>query len=392
VVGAVPPSRGYRFNWNTPYILSSANSHILYSGGNFVFKSLNKGDNPQIISPEITRTRHGSATALAESPRNPDVLYAGTDDGYLWVTKNGGKEWTNITEKVGLKQPTWVATIEASRFADGRAYVAFDAHRLDDDKPYIYMTDDFGQTWKPIAANLPVGSSRCLREDVKNPNLLYCGTEFALFVSLDRGSSWTKINNNLPTVAVHEVAVHPTAGEIVAATHGRSIWIMDVSALRQMATEKIKEEDTLYKPNTVVRWQRQPERGGTNNHFTGQNPQPGAHIYYSLPKKASKVALEFQDIEGKKVGEMTGSTEAGLHKVTWNTAMLQEGGRGGGGGGFGGGGGGRGGFGGAQVPPGAYRVILTVDGQTHTQSFIIEGEGGLRGRGAGEEEEEEDGQ
>ena len=382
----------YRFNWNTPYILSSANSHILYSAGNVVFKSVNKGDNAQVISPEITRTKHGSATALAESPLNPELLYVGTDDGYLWITKNGGKDWTNITEKIGLKQPIWVATIETSRFAEGRAYVSFDAHRLDDDNPYVYMTDDFGQTWKPIIGNLPVGSTRCLREDIKNPNLLFCGTEFALYASLDRGATWTKINNNLPTVAVHEVAIHPTAGEIVAATHGRSLWILDITPLRQMASEKIKDDPMLYKPNTVTRWQPQPTRANSNNRFAGQNPAPGAHVYYSLAKKATKVSFEFQDIDGKKLGEMTGSTEPGLHKVTWNTSMRPEGG--GMGGGFGGGGGGRqgGGFG-AQVPAGAYRVVMVVDDKTLTQSFAIEGEGSLRRGpfGEGEDEDEDDG-
>jgi photosystem II stability/assembly factor-like uncharacterized protein len=354
----------YRFNWNTPYVLSAANSQILYSAGNFVFKSVHKGDNPQVVSPDVTRTKNGTAAALAESPRNPDVLWVGTDDGYLWVTKNGGKDWTNITEKVGLKGPTWVATIEASRFAEGRAYVAFDAHRQDDDNPYLYMTDDFGQTWKSITANLPSGSTRCLREDVTNPNLLYGGTEFALFASLDRGSSWTRLNNNLPTVAVHEVAVHPTAGEIVAATHGRSLWILDVTALRQMASEKIKDEPTLYKPNAVVRWQSLPRRGRSGRQFAGENPAPGAHVFYSLPQKAEKVTLEFQDIDGKKVGEVERPpTGVGLHKVTWNTAATA--GRPGGGG--------FGGFG-TPVPAGAYRVTLTVDGKALSQSFTLEGD------------------
>ena len=360
----------YRFNWNTPYILSNANSHILYSAGNYVFKSVNKGDDPKIISPEISRTRHGTATALAESPRNPDVLWVGTDDGYLWITRNGGKDWTNLTEKIGLKKPTWIATIEASRFAEGRAYVAFDAHRMDDDSPHLYMTDDFGQTWKAITGNLPVGSTRCLREDIKNPNLLYCGTEFALFASLDRGASWTKLNNNLPTVAVHEVAIHPTAGEIVVATHGRSLWIADITALRQMASEKLKEEASLFKPNTVIRWQDLPTRGRSGRRFVGENPRPGAHVFYSLPKKADSVMLEFQDIDGKKVGELTGPKDPGLHRLTWSTAMRAENPMGGGGGRQGSGGG----FGGRQVPPGSYRVVLNVDGKTQSQSFVIEGD------------------
>ncbi len=386
----------YKFNWNTPYILSHTNSHILYSAGNYVFKSVKKGDDARPISPEITRTKNGTATALSESPLNPDVLWCGTDDGNLWVTKNGGKDWTNVADKVGLKTFTWVATIEASRFIEGRAYVCFDAHRQDDDKPYLYMTDDYGETWKNITGNLPTGSTRCLREDVVNRNLLYCGTEFALFVSVDRGGSWTKLNNNLPTVAVHEIAVHPTAGEIVAATHGRSLWILDITALRGMASEKIKEEPALYKPNTVVRYQRGPSRGRAGRQFVGENPAPGAHVFYSLPQRAEKVTLEFQDIDGKKVGEMNGSVSAGLHKLTWNTTMRPEGGGGAGGGGPGGGGRpggggfGGGGFGGRQVPAGAYRVVLTVDGKALNQSFLIEGEGRAAGGFFGGDDEDED--
>ncbi len=348
-----------------------------------MFKSVSKGDNPQVISPEITRTKNGTATALAESPLNPDVLFVGTDDGYLWRTKNGGKDWTNITDKMGLKKPTWIATLETSRFAEGRVYACLDAHRMDDDSPHLYMTDDFGETWKPITANLPVGSTRVLREDIKNPNLLYCGTEFALFVSLDRGGSWTKINNNLPTVAVHEVAIHPTAGEIVAATHGRSLWVLDVTALRQLASEKIKEEPTLYKPNTVTRWQSLPTRGQSGRRFVGENPAPGAHVFYSLPQKAEKVALEFQDIDGKKVAELAGPTGPGLHKLTWSTATQT-----GGGGGMGRPGGGF--FGGRQVPPGAYRVVLTVDGKAQNQSFAIEGDP-VPPRSLSAEDEEDDG-
>ena len=150
----------------------------------------------------------------------------------------------------------WVATIEASRTVEGRAYVCLDGHRSDDDRPLLFVTEDFGATWKKINSNLPAfGSTRCLREDAENPDVLYCGTEFSVFASIDRGATWTRINNNLPTVAVHEIAVHPTAGEIVAATHGRSIWILDVAALRQMKPSVLKDKAFLFKPNTTVRWQ-----------------------------------------------------------------------------------------------------------------------------------------
>ncbi len=212
---------GYRFNWNTPFILSSHNSRLFYSGGNLVFRSVKQGESLRPISPEISRTKRGTASALAESPRNAEVLWAGTDDGYLWVTRDGGAKWTNVTAKVGLPGFRWVASIEASRYVEGRAYVAFDGHRSDDDAPYVYVTEDFGETWKPLKANLPTGSSRVLREDIEKENLLYLGTEFAAWASLDRGQTWVKINSNLPTVAVHEFAQPTGVDEIVAATFGR---------------------------------------------------------------------------------------------------------------------------------------------------------------------------
>ncbi len=361
----------HRFNWNTPYILSSHNPKIFYAGSEVVLRSINKGDNLQVISPELTRTRGGSATALSESPKNADVLWAGTDDGYVWVTRDGGKNWSNVTAKLALPQPLWVATIEASRKVEGRAYLALDGHRSNDDAPFLFVTEDFGQTWKNITANLPaVGSTRCLREDVDNPNLLYCGTEFGIFASLNRGESWTKLNNNLPTVAVHEIAVHPTAGEIVAATHGRSLWILDVTPLRQMTAEAVQKKAALYKPSTYVRYQIQPAHGKTNRRFVGQNPPPGAQIYYSLTDKADKVTLQVLDIDGKTLVKLPGSTAPGLHKVAWNTMQGGVGGgkfgMGGGMGGMGGkggkGGGGQGFQGPQAVPPGVYKVVLEVEG------------------------------
>jgi photosystem II stability/assembly factor-like uncharacterized protein len=318
------PAQGrerYRFNWKTPFMLSHHNSRIFYCAGNFVFRSLDRGNDLRIISPEITRTKQGSGTALAESPRNPNVLWAGTDDGNLWITKDGGKEWVNVADKVGLPGPRWVATIEASRFEEGRAYVCSDGHRSDDDDPHVYVTEDFGQTWKPLRANLPWGSTRCLREDLKNANVLYVGTEFAAWVSIDRGASWTKFNNNLPTVAVHEFAQHPTTGEIVAATHGRSLWILDVTPLRQMNKEVLAAAAHLFQPKTAVRYRPEPNRGGTNRRFVGQNPPTGAQIHYSLGSKAEQISLKVVDYTGKTVTELRANGAPGFHQVTWNLSQ-----------------------------------------------------------------------
>jgi S1-C subfamily serine protease/photosystem II stability/assembly factor-like uncharacterized protein len=317
-------ARPYRFNWNAPFILSSHNSKIFYSAGNFVFRSLDRGNNLQPISPEITLTKRGSATALAESPRNPNVLYVGTDDGALWMTRDGGHEWKDITKNLGIRDPRWVATIEPSRYEDGRVYVALDGHRSDDDDPYVFVSEDFGQTFRTLRSNLPWGSTRCLREDLQNQNLLFCGTEFGLWVSLDRGAHWTKLNNNLPTVAVHEVAIHPTNGEIVAATHGRSLWACDISALRQVTPEHLKDKIALFKPSDVVRWQSEPNRGRTNRRFQGSNPAAGAQLWYALPQKAQRVTLRIEDIEGRVVRELRGSADAGLNRASWDLVQTPQ--------------------------------------------------------------------
>ena len=157
--------------------------------------------------------------------------------------------------------------IDASRFADGRAFVSLDAHRSNDDACHVFMTEDFGATFKRIQSPVLTGWARCVREDSKNQNLLYCGTEFGFFASLDRGLSWFSLCTNLPRVAVHEVAQHPILDEIVVATHGRSLWSLDVSTLRQLTPDSLKDKPVLYKPSTVIRWQPQPRHGGTNRRF-----------------------------------------------------------------------------------------------------------------------------
>ena len=203
----------YRFNWNTPFILSHHNSHILYAGGNYVFRSVEQGNDLRIISPEITRTKRGSATALSESPRNPRLLWAGTDDGALWVTRDGGVKWTNVADKVGLPGPRWVASIEASRYADGRAYVVFDGHRSDDDEPYVFVTEDYGETWKSLRAqSADRFDARSCARTLRMRNCFILEPSSPFMRRSTAANRWTKINNNLPTVAVLEFCAAPNAG------------------------------------------------------------------------------------------------------------------------------------------------------------------------------------
>jgi photosystem II stability/assembly factor-like uncharacterized protein len=338
-----------RFNWNTPYILSSHNSSIFYSGAQYVFRSVKKGADQKPISPELTRTKAGSLVALGESPRTPDVLWAGSDDGFLWVTKDGGTKWENVTEnvkKAGLPDFRHVASVEPSRDKAGRCYVAFDAHRSNDDKPYLFVTDDYGATWKDITSNLPAfGSTRVLREDIKSTNILYCGTEFGAFVSINKGGSWAKLGGGLPTVACHEFAQPTTADELVVATHGRSVWVMDINAIRQMTTSTLKTPVTLFAPSTATRWRLNPNGRSpyseSDRKFAGENAPRGATFDVLLLEKAKKVGLKVVDVNGKTVWEYG-----------------QQGG--GGGGRFGGGGGGGGA--GGQLDPEARFKALDKDG------------------------------
>jgi photosystem II stability/assembly factor-like uncharacterized protein len=340
-----------RFNWNTPFILSHHSPYIFYCGAQYVFRSVARGDNLKAVSPELTRTKKGSMTALAESPKNADVLWAGTDDGFLWVTKDGGQNWQNVTEnmkKAGLPGCYWVSSIEPGRKNEGRCYVALDAHRSDDDKPYLYVTEDYGQSWKPVVGNLPqFGSTRVLREDSTNSEVLYCGTEFAIFVSVNRGQTWAKLNNNLPTVAVHEIAQPTTASEIAIATHGRGIWILDVASLRQMTPEVLKAPATLFAPANVIRWQFGPGSFPYSRDirkFYGTNPPAGGFIDYMLTVPAKEVSVKVLDVNGKAVREFrTPAATPGFHRLQWS-------------------------------PPkaGAYRVVLTVDGKEYAQMVTVE--------------------
>ncbi len=314
-----PPGQGLKFNWKTPFTLSPHNSRIFYYAGNHAFRSLNRGENLQRISPKLGRTDRGTATALAESRHQPGVLWIGTDDGAVWLTRDGGGKWENLTDRFKLPKPLHVASIEASRFAEGRVYVTFDGHRSNSDAPHIFVTEDLGKTWKPLNANLPVGSTRCLREDVTNENVLYCGTEFGVYATLDRGTHWARLNNNLPTVAVHEIAVHPTAGEIVAGTHGRSAWVLDVTPLRQFSATVANAKAHLFTPAKGTLWAGAlgHNRSGHKN-FAGKNPEFGSRIFYHLGADAKKVTLEIRNARGQAIRRLPTKRTQGLHNTRWD--------------------------------------------------------------------------
>jgi len=363
-----------RFNWNTPFILSSHNPGIFYCGAQSVYRSVKKGDELKKISPELTRTKKGSMIALAESPRNPDILWAGTDDGFVWTTVDGGLNWTNVTANfasAGLPGPRCVASLEPSRDKDGRCYVVFDAHRSDDDKPYVFVTEDGGKTFKSLTLNLPAfGSTRCLREDIVNHDMLYLGTEFGAWVSANRGVTWTKLGTGLPTVAIHEFAQPTTANELVVATHGRSVWILDINAIRQMKPAMLKEKAALFSPAPAVRWKLgvggESPYSTTDRKFVGTNPIRGAAVDYLLTEKVTKLSAKVVDASGRTVHTFDKPPmTVGVHRLQWNLAGPAPQANPGGGGG-------RRNLGGPQVQPGVYRVVLTVGEKEIPQPITVE--------------------
>ncbi len=413
-----PKGTRYRYNWQTPFILSHHNSKIYYNAGNHVFRSLDRGNDLKSISPDITRGERGSATALAESHFNSDVLYVGTDDGALHGTLDGGHTWNDLwviptVEETGIGTedtpksrgpmastagktlaelvpgPRWVSALETSRHKKGRVYLALDAHRSDDDNPYVLVSEDNGKSWSSIVANLPRGSTRTIREDLTNENLLYVGTEFGIYISLDRGGKWLRLNNNLPTVPVHEVAQHRSSGEVVVATHGRSLWILDVTSLRQLTAEAQKADAHLYDPNDVVVWRSKHRRASSGARtFRGENPGSNAQLFYSLTKKAASVSLEVQDQTGATLRALEVKSDPGMHVVSWDLRKSSPAGQASQG---------RNRYrrrGGRSVPAGTYVAVLTVDGKAYSQSFEIQSDpnfpaGSNPGRGFDEDEDED---
>ncbi len=536
-----PKGTKYRFNWYTPFLLSNHNSRIFYVAGNRVFRSLNRGSLLRAISPEISHTKRGAATALAESPKNPDLLYVGTDDGAVHVTRDGGRTWVDcfappkdeaaakkpvakpphaasersgnggdgdgkgddepakptdkpadkpddsakpdqpgksdkpadgplppdegataeeraiyeklkealdakngpgspkdggqaafpdpkggagelsarvkrmlerdangdgvlqkdelpgparrlfmrgdknndgVLDVVELKalfpmtprakkprylagQPLrtlvpehrrFVSWLEASRFEESRVYLVLDAHRSDDDTPFLFVSEDAGVTWRSIVSNLPkdAGTTRVLCEDLRNPDLLYLGTEFGAYVSLDRGKRWTSLGVNLPTVAVHGFAQHAGSGDVVAATHGRSLWVMDVTPLRQMKGDALSKPVHLFAPPTAHHWRPMPGRGHARG-FRGSNPPSGAVITYSLDKTKDSVQIVISAVSGKVLRELDAPKEAGLHQFVWDLRRKGRRGRGVG----------------PRVEAGAYEIKLVVDDEEHKQTVKV---------------------
>lgn len=341
----------YKFQWTFPIVVSQHDPTVLYVAGSQLFKSTNEGQSFTIISPKLARNdprtlgpsggpitkdqtgveTYGTIFTLAESPRNASILWAGSDDGLVHITRDGGKTWNNITPR-GIGDYARISIIEASRFDDGTAYLAANRFQLDDFSPSLWKTTDFGATWTKIVTGIAADEfTRVIREDELRPGLLYAGTERGVWVSFDDGANWQRLQQNLPPVPVHDLVVKE--GDLVAGTHGRSFWILDdLSALRQLTPAVAAKPVHLFTPRDAYRieWGGARRGGPAADAVSrpGQNPPSGATVYYHLAQDGQPVTLEFLAPDGSVIKR---------YENDGQPAPRQQPGQGGGFGGFGGG-------------------------------------------------------
>ncbi len=382
-----------RFNWNTPIHMSPTRKGVVYIGSQFLFRSTDHGETWDRISPDLTTNdpakqkqeqsggvtvdnssaeMHTTIYAIAESPKNPSLVWVGTDDGNLQLTRDAGRTWTNVIGNVtGVPKNAWVSYVEASPLDEGTAFATFDLHTFGDMKPYAYRTTDFGKTWTSlVGADAPVkGYAHVVRQDLVNRDLLFLGTELGLWVSLDGGKQWAQYKGGeLPNVAVRDLVIHPRDNDLVVATHGRGIWIVDdITPLRALTPDTMAKDAVFLQASPVV--QRVDSQGGWVNGdaaFSGANPPDEAVITYYQRKRHvfGDLAMEVRGPDGALLGTIPTSKRRGLSRVTWSmrgkaprvpTAASAA-------------------FGaaiGPRVLPGTYTVKLTKDANVYTSELRV---------------------
>ncbi|HEX6097069.1 MAG TPA: sialidase [Thermoanaerobaculia bacterium] len=337
-----------RFNWNAPIHVSP--SGTVYLGAQVLFRTKDKGQTWERISGDLTTNdpnkqkqelsggvtvdnsaaeMHTTIYAIAESPKNANVVWVGTDDGNVQVTRDGGKSWTNTASNIpGLPKPAWISYVDAGHFDEGTAYITVDMHTSGDMRPYAYRTTDFGRTWTSIvpADGNVRGFAHVVREDLVNPNLLFLGTEFGLWVSIDGGKQWAQYKGgDLPSVPVRDMVIHPRDHDLVIATHGRGIWIVDdITPLRALTPEVLQKDIAFVGTSQVV--QSLQAFGGWSNGdatFTGENPPSDAVITYYQKRRHifGDLKIDVADADGKTIGTIPSSKRRGLNRVTWGMRM-----------------------------------------------------------------------
>jgi hypothetical protein len=377
-------------NWDGPFFLSHHDANTIYAGTNVLWKSTDNGATWVSLGDLTTKVNrrellimgqrpdentaslddgipyYPTLTAVAEDLHKPGMLYAGTDDGLLQVSWDDGQTWNDVSSAlVGLPKETWINTFEPSSHTSGTAYVAINNYRNDDFNNYIYRTEDYGKTWESVEGDLPANRvARTLREDPKNPNLLYLGTEFGLFISIDRGAHWVELKSNMPTLPFNDLVIHPRDNDLILGTHGRGVWILDhVNALQEMSPTILKQQAALFTISDaeIINYSRDGAHTG-DMYYRGENPEFGAAIDYYLKDSVAKdaISLKIFDAQGTLVDEVKPAQKAGLHRVMWELRYQNEQA-----------GTGRSRINGPYVLPGLYTAKLQVNGETFEQKFSV---------------------
>ncbi len=388
-----------RRNWNAPILISPHDSKVIYHAANVLLKSTFRGENWEKISPDLTNAdsakiigtgniQYATITAVDESPIVPGVIWVGTDDGNVQLTRDGGKNWTKLNDCIRGNPEYWVSRVEASHHYPGTAYVSYTGYRRDDFRPFVYKTTDHGETWTSIAANLPDEPINVIREDHKNPKLLFVGTDLAVYVSIDGGNEWHRMKGDMPTQPVHDLKIHPRDNDLVVGTHGRGIFITDISPLQELTPEVLASDVHLFDIEYGVRWVDNDRRVSSSSNYDGESEPNAVIINYYLKGEAFE-APTIEVYQGARlIAEIEGSNEVGLSSAQWDMASRRERTeaereqfeqarqRRRGCGAFGGGG-----CGGNQnrdprfvytpAPPGEYTVVLKVDGQEFRGKALI---------------------
>jgi photosystem II stability/assembly factor-like uncharacterized protein len=384
-----------RYNWNSPIALSPTEKGTIYIGAQFLFRSRDHGQNWERISPDLTTNdpikqkqeqsggvtvdnssaeMHTTIYSISESPKDKNLIWVGTDDGNLQLTRDSGKTWNNVVANVpGLPKNSWVSWVQASNFEAGTAYAAFDRHTFGDMAPYVFKTTDYGKTWTPLVTDKDSktvrGYAHVIKEDLEKPDLLFLGTEFGLWISVNGGNEWAQFKgNHFPAVAVRDLAIHPREHDLVLATHGRGIWIVDdIVPLRNLTNDVISKEVAFVTARPIQ--QRIEANGGWANGdavFVGDNPPDAAVITYFQRERHlfGKMKIEILDSNGRVLDEIPASKRPGLNRVTWSmrekpprvppAAQIAF-------------------FGtrGPRLVPGDYTVRLTKTGKTYETKFTV---------------------
>jgi photosystem II stability/assembly factor-like uncharacterized protein len=382
-----------RFNWNTPIHMSPNEKGTIYIGAQFLFRSRDHGQSWERISPDLTTNdpekqkqeesggvtvdnssaeMHTTIYSISESPKNGQIIWAGTDDGNLQITRNGAKTWTNVVGNIsGLAKNSWISTVEASRFDEATAYATFDRHTFGDMKPYAYKTSDYGKTWMalPVQESGVRGYVHVIKEDTVNPNLLFLGAEFGLWISVDGGQRWAQYKgSDFPAAAVRDIVVHARESDLVLATHGRGIWVIDdISPLRALTPDLMSKEAALLSGKPAIQYFQ--VNGGWpegDESFSGRSRPDDAQItYYQRGRHIfGDLKIEVLDADGKLVDSLSGSKHRGLNRASWSmrvkapavppaaTALFEA-------------------AQGPRVLPGAYTVKMTKGDHVYTQQLNV---------------------